>query len=534
VKSASSKNPSASLEVAVAVALTFWVIVLHLTYLTHAGALWRDEAEAIGFASMPSLTETFQSLHYGNFPPLFATVARCWTLAGLDTDTDYRILGCLIGLGTLGALWFGARALGARAPLLALALFAANPVDVRIGDSMRSYGLGIILLVLTQTLIWKYVQSPRRSSWAAATVAAILSVQCLYQSSWFILAFCAGAWTVTLAQKQWKTAAGVGLIGAAAALSLLPDGGNLLRSREWFDVTQTSVTFEAVLDALLETCRASGPWMALVWSAFFAMAIASALVIGWRVRAWNMVYAGVGLAAGTALFLGFLCYASLPPRIWYFPIFLAPSALAIEAVLAGIPLAAVRWARPALAVLAVLLSIPFGRDGVWLRQSNMDLIALKLKASAQQGDLIVISPWYFGLSLRRYLDEKRWTSVPPIADFRVHRYDLLKERMVSAHPIAGLEDQIRQTLRGGHALWVAGMFRSVPPASRPTQVFPLYRGGITMADAKYCDSWVCQITEMIRTNGCDITPVPVPVPGDTPVNPLEDISLRVIRGWHGE
>jgi hypothetical protein len=215
VKSASSKNPSASLEVAVAVALTFWVIVLHLTYLTHAGALWRDEAEAIGFASMPSLTETFQSLHYGNFPPLFATVARCWTLAGLDTDTDYRILGCLIGLGTLGALWFGARALGARAPLLALALFAANPVDVRIGDSMRSYGLGIILLVLTQTLIWKYVQSPRRSSWAAATVAAILSVQCLYQSSWFILAFCAGAWTVTLAQKQWKTAAGVGLIGAA-------------------------------------------------------------------------------------------------------------------------------------------------------------------------------------------------------------------------------------------------------------------------------------------------------------------------------
>jgi hypothetical protein len=169
-----------------------------------------------------------------------------------------------------------------------------------------------------------------------------------------------------------------------------------------------------------------------------------------------------------------------------------------------------------------------------LRQSNMDLVALKLKASAQPSDLIVVSPWYFGLSLRRYLDEKKWTSVPPLADFRFHRYDLLKERMISAHPIAGLEAQIRQTLRSGHALWVAGMFPSLPAGSVPPKVYPLYRGGIKMADARYTYSWVCQITEMLRTNGCDVTPVPLPVPGGTPVNPIEDISLRVVRGWHGE
>jgi hypothetical protein len=387
---------------------------------------------------------------------------------------------------------------------------------------------------LTQALIWKYVQSPRRFSWAAATVAAVLSVQCLYQSSWFLLAFCAGAWTVTLAQKQWRTAVGVGLIGAAAAFSLLPDLGNLLQSHEWFDVTQASVQFDGVLDALLETCRASGPWMALVWCALFAMAVMTALVMGCQLRAWNMIYGGVGLVVGTALFLEFLRYAAVPPRAWHFLIFLAPSALAIEMILAGIPLAPVQWARPVFAMLAVLISIPLCRQGVMLRQSNMDLVALKLKASAQPGDLIVVSPWYFGLSLRRYLDEKRWTSVPPIADFRFHRYDMLKERMISAHPIAGLEDQIRQTLRGGHAVWVAGMFRFLPPKSRPAKVYPSYRGGINLAEAAYCDSWVCQITEMIRTNKCDVTPVPLPVPGGTPVNPVEDISLRVIRGWHGE
>jgi hypothetical protein len=529
---ATPHHPTPRLEVVVAAALTLWVVVLHLIFLTHAGPLWRDEAEAIGFASMPSLAETFQSLHYGNFPPLFATVVRGWTLAGLGTDTGYRVLGCLIGLGTLAALWFAARAFGARAPLLALALFSANPVVVRVGDSMRSYGLGIILVVLTQALVWKYVQSPRRSSWAAGAVAAVLSVQCLYQSSWFILAFCIGAWAVTLPQKQWRTAVGVGLIGVAAALSLLVDLGNLLQSREWFGLTQASVQFDGVLDALLETCRANGPWMALVWSALFAMAVVSALVIGWQLRAWNMIYGGVVLAAATALFMEFLRYASMPPRIWHFPIFLAPSALAIETVLAGIPLAAVRWGRAVLAALVVLISIPLCRKEVTLRQSNMDLVALKLKASAQPGDLIVASPWYIGLSLRRYLDEKRWTSVPPIADFRFHRYDLLKERMVSAHPIAGLEDQIRQTLRSGHALWVAGMFHS-PPPGKPVKVYPPYQGGVDLADASYCDSWVCQIAEMIRTNGCDITPMRLPVPGGTPVNPVEDVSLRVIRGWHG-
>jgi hypothetical protein len=534
VNTATSKNPAASLEVATASVLTLWVVVLHWLFLTHAGPLWRDEAEAIGFASMPSLTESFQSLHYGNFPPLFAIVARCWTLAGLGTDTGYRILGCLIGLGTLGAVWFGVRALGARAPLLTMALFAANPLDVRIGDSMRSYGLGILLLVLTQALIWKYVQNPRSSALAVAGLAAILSVQCLYQSAWFILAFCVGAWTVTLAQRQWKIAAGVGLIGAAAALSLLPDLDNLLRIREWNDITQASPKFDSVLDALLESFRAGGPWMALVWCALFMMAAVATFALGWRLRAWNMIYAGVGLVAGTALFLGFLRCISVSPRVWHFPIFLAPSALAIETVLAQIPLASVRWGRACMAALAVLASIPLCCKEVTLRQSNVDLVALKLKASAQPGDLILVSPWYFGISLRRYLDEKSWTSVPPMADYRVHRYDLLKAQMVSAHPIAGLQEQIRQTLRGGHALWVAGMFLFQPTGHGPPEVYPPYHGGMELADAMYCASWMYQITEIIRTNKCDITPVPLPVPGGAPVNPVEDISLRVIRGWHGE
>lgn len=531
---ATPNNPPQKLDVAVALMLTFWVVILHLVFLTHAGALWRDEAETIGFASMPSLADTFHSLHYGNFPPLLATLARYWTLAGWGTDFGYRILGCLVGLGGLGALWFGARTLGAGAPLLALALFAGNPLDVRIGDSMRAYGLGIFFIVLTQALIWRYVQTPTRFSWLAAAVAAILSVQSLYQNSWFVLAFCLGASVVALLQRKMKTAVGVVLVGAVAAISLCMDLSNLEQSSKWFRITQDSVKFEGVLDSLLETCRAGGGRMAVVWSYLFAMAIAAACILGWRMRSWIMIYGGIVLIAGTALFLGFICYSSVSPRLWHFPILLAPSALAIDSVLAGIPLAAVRWTRPALAAALVSISVPLCLKEVMLRQTNVDLIALKLKASAQPGDLIVVSPWYFGLSLHRYLDDKKWTSVPPLADYRFHRYDLVQERMMSAHPIADLEEQIRQTLRGGHALWVVGMFRFQPPGSPLPKVYPPYHGGLPMADALYCDSWASQMAEMIRTNKCDITPVPIPIPGNMRVNPVEDISLRVIRGWHGE
>jgi hypothetical protein len=231
------------------------------------------------------------------------------------------------------------------------------------------------------------------------------------------------------------------------------------------------------------------------------------------------------------MFLGFLWYSSVSPRLWHFPIFLAPAALAIDAVLAAVPVAGVQWSRPVLAALLVLVSVPICRREVTLRQSNMDLVALKLKASTQPGDLIVVSPWYFGLSLRRYLDEKKWTSVPPIEDYRFHRYDLLRQRMAATDPIAGLRDQIRQTLRGGHAVWVAGMFHSLQPGQPPPKALPPYRGGLALADAVYCDSWVTQIGEMVRTNGCDISPVPILVPDKTPVNILEDVSLRVIRGW---
>jgi len=137
-----------------AMLITLWIAALHVLYLFHAGPLWRDEAGTVGFAAMPTLGEIWSNLRYDNFPPLFVAIARVWTLAGLGSDFSYRLLGFLIGMGTLGVLWVCARKMGGKTPLLVLALYAANPVSIRVGDSLRPYGLGIALTLLTLALMW--------------------------------------------------------------------------------------------------------------------------------------------------------------------------------------------------------------------------------------------------------------------------------------------------------------------------------------------------------------------------------------------
>jgi len=145
-----------------AVIITLWLVALHVLNLYHAGPLWRDEAGTADFAAMPSVREIWRNLRYDNFPPLFVAVARVWTLAGLGSDFGYRVLGFLIGMGTLGVLWWCARKLGGKTPLLVLSLYAINPVAIRVCDSLRPYGLGIALILLTSALVWNFVQAPGR------------------------------------------------------------------------------------------------------------------------------------------------------------------------------------------------------------------------------------------------------------------------------------------------------------------------------------------------------------------------------------
>src|SRR5207244_12413251 len=151
----------------------------------------------------------------------------------------------------------------------------------------------------------------------------------------------------------------------------------------------------------------------------------------------RVLYAARVLVAATSLHLGFLKLAGRVPQAWQFVPLIAVVALAIDVVLGGTR--SLRWARAGVAVLATALAFPVSMDRVGIRQTNVDLIAQYVHTAAQPGDLILVNPWYVGITFNRYYrGPVPWMTLPPMEDLTVHRYDLLKLRMTSAEPLAPL------------------------------------------------------------------------------------------------
>ena len=85
-------------EWAIAIILTLIAVYFHFTFLTHAGALWRDEVNTAEFAGMPSLSSLYSSLQYDGFPLLSTLLVRGWMAAGWgSSDFGLRVFGFLVG-----------------------------------------------------------------------------------------------------------------------------------------------------------------------------------------------------------------------------------------------------------------------------------------------------------------------------------------------------------------------------------------------------------------------------------------------------
>jgi hypothetical protein len=77
-------------------------------------------------------------------------VVRAWSATGFgNTDPSLRVLGLYVGLFLLLAFWFASWTMRNGARLLAITLAGLNVTIVRAGDSLRGYGVGSALAVLT-------------------------------------------------------------------------------------------------------------------------------------------------------------------------------------------------------------------------------------------------------------------------------------------------------------------------------------------------------------------------------------------------
>ena len=513
---------------------------LHVVFGMRAGALWRDEVNSLELATVPTLSEMWINLDYDSFPALFFLVLR--TFAGVPasaSDVELRVFGVTIGLLILGALWLNARVFRFGVPLVSLALIGFNPMVIRYDDSIRAYGLGTLLILLVLPAIWKIIESPTPRRIIVAGVAALLSVQCLYYNAILLFAICLGAVAVSIRHRLWKRGLVVLTIGAICAVSLLPYLPIFRRVGSWNYQFKAPIDFALLWGKLSETITVPLSIARWVWIFLFIAAICAGawmLLRGAEERETTpakdrALFALVTLLVGTVGYAGFLRILSYTPRPWYFVLLLVFAAVCMEMLFASLP--DKKWLSFARCGFA-LAFISAGTFPAWqalqVRQTNIDLIARKLESLAKEGDLILISPWNYGITFRRYYHQGTLcATLPPVEDLRFHRCDIIKRQMMSPAPMAPVLEKMGETLRAGKTIWLVGHLIPVAPGKRPLEVPPGYDGPDGFVSGPFYGAWMEQAGFLVQTQA--INNERVPVPSQQPIMHYEAPTLGSIRGW---
>lgn len=514
------------------------IIGLHAVNLRSAGPLWRDEIGDVVYASMRTWGDIWANLKYDNFPLGLLVLLRAWQGLGFaqaGAATGYRVGGMLVGLGVVGALWANARLLGARAPFASLALFAASGLVIRVGDSVRPYGLGWGCMLLTFGLLWRVVRA-ERPGWRAvvpAAVAALLAVQFLYQNAFLLLAVGGAGAIVAARAGRWRAVVAVAGIGVLAAVSLLPYAlGPVREAGAWSVVSRTGLSWPRLGLMGQAAVASSGQWRASLW-----LAAAAALAGGvWTQRGRNeaLLYAGLSAGIGLAVFVGFLKGLGMTTSTWYYLPPLAVAAGALDVALgAWRHTARGRWIQAVLLLAVVALTVPGAWPELRERVTNVDLVASEIGQLAGPDDLVIVQPWPCGVSFQYYYrGAATWTTLPPLEDNSIHRFDLMKRRMESPEGNAPLLAKMAETLRAGHRVWVAGWINNAPPpGTRMRNLKPAPDPVAGWNEVVYLTIWAVQARDFLLAHKTNAVTVTVVVPEGQVVNESERMQLFVVDGW---
>jgi len=526
---ASTQNRKLRLDYFLAVVATLVALALHGLFFLHAGALWRDEAGLAGLATLPSWHDVWILLTHDSFPILFPAVIRLWCgAAGSSGDAPLRLLGLATGLLVLASFWLACRWFRRGVPLLPLSLVAVNVVAVRAGDSLRAYGLGCALNVLSLALIWRVVQKPSRGNIVLAALAAMLSVQCLYQNAFFVLAACLGGLTVCARARRWRDFLCVLGIGLFAALSLVPYVMPVIHSQGWWQLERSNFNLN---EGWAKAMPLLGfPWLECRW--LWVVLCVLAAVLAWkRSRAGAAggdltLFCAVALWAGILGFYAFLKSSGLMSEYWYSLPLLAFVAVCLDAALVA---GARRWASLmlcALTLFALCRAVPSGFKAVVNHQTNVDWAARLVAGQAAPDDFIIVNPWYLGVTFNRYYHGPTpWNTIPPLEDHAFHRYDLFKLRMQDPQALQPLMAQLQATLQSGHRVWLVGSITLTNTA--PAISSALNQRG--SRDAAFSSVWSQQVGHEFLAHASVGHVVLDPMP--VPVSPLEIVCVYFFDGW---
>jgi hypothetical protein len=525
---------------ATAIALTLSAILLHIFSFSCAGPLWRDEVGLLNISLMPTWKEIIWGLMHDHCPVVFPALVRTWAGLGLaQTDAQVRVLGLGAGLLLLASFWGMNWMLKRGIPLLSLSLVAINPVVIRYGDSIRGYALGIALIALTMGLVWRFVEAPNFRRGLLAGIGAALSVQALYQNAFFLLAIGVAGMAVSLRRRQLGAAAGVLGMGLIAALSLLPYIKPIRDAQSWWLVCQSGTDWPITLNRLsMLTGSFLGVWLALLIVAVICgivLVIVKSKPEAGRTERDLPLYGTIALVLGAAGFETFIQLTGLLTQVWYFIPLLCFTALCCDIILQRTHFI-LRMAVLALAVITLLISIsPSAYGALRWRQSNGDLVASRVASDAAANDLVIVHPWYYGITFaHQFRGNTKWTTLPPLADHRFHRYDLVKEELMLTNAIVPVLKDVESTLRAGHRVWIVGQLPD-RPANDSVLIRPLAapQGPRKWEDQPYSQFWGLEVRQFLEAHITNSVLVIDPSTNNLPINPAERMKLIVVSGWQG-
>jgi hypothetical protein len=515
--------------------VTLFAAYLHALFWLNAGGLWRDEAGFVHLSLLPSVSEMWQTLPHDHCPILMPLAVRAWSVAGLgNTDPSLRVLGLFVGLFLLLVFWFASWTMRKGPPLLAVTLAGLSVTMVRAGDSLRGYGLGSALGVLTLAVIWRLTCRPSLATFSCAVAVAVLSVQSLYQNAFFLFAACCGGFVLCALEQRWRDMLPLFAVGAAAAVSLLPYIPLIIRAQDWYIIEKVGFRFSDGWEQLSMAIGSPLTVFTWVWVGLWIGALAAAIcVLFWRRDRLPdrdrglILFAGTSLVLGVAGFAFFLKLGDLPTQPWYYAPLMAFSAVCLDAIF----FTAWRWAQPVAMILAALTistAFLFELPAVECRQTNVDLIDARLSTEVAPNDYVIVHPWYCGVTFKRYYKAAAtWTTLPPLEDYAVHRYDLLKAKMQTKDPIAPVINRITSTLQSGNRVWLVG---NIPFTQEPLpEILPAPNNPWGWFDEPYSFYWGVQVTQFLSAH-CRRSAVVI-APSTNCVNPFENLPVVVVTGW---
>ena len=523
--------------------LTATILSLLLVRAFHAEALSRDECAAVQLAGMPSLSDLLCNFQHEAFPPLFPFIVRIYTALFGSTDTALRVFGFCVGCLLVGASWINSRLFRSGVPLVGLGLLSLNTTFFVWGTTIRGYGLGSAMIVLmfgcVGSLLLASTPTPKRS--VTAILVCLFGIQVLLYNSILLIAIVASAAVMFLFRRCLKHVLVISTICAVVLSTLLAYVPAYSRARDWNILVRGAPTSYSLWKHWEVALGNPAYNIPALWYSI-AIGLVGILVfrtyknqagqfVPHRELIWFAVIVSGLSIIGCYLFLRILGYTT---RAWYYLALICLIGAALDLIASSLCTPA--WLRLVRLGLgsAALIAAPFADwSAITERQTNIDVAARMVAAQAAPNDLIVVTPWQFGIPFQRYYHGTApWITIPSIADHRIHRYDLMKAKMVSPHPIDDLREAVRSALILGRRVWFVGGLNLPPPEDGPMVLPPAPASRFKWDNRAYTAAWWQQLSVFAISHANKVDAVALPQPESTRINELEQTSLTVVQGWH--